>query len=133
MPSTTEIAVYRMVQEALVNIAKHAGATRVDVTLQVQDGALEVVVRDNGRGMELPTSAPPATSRVNGAAQSAAGTRLDELSGGLSAGLGLFGAQERISLVGGRFFLESYPNAGTTVRAVIPLSETSTSVRRDRS
>jgi two-component system sensor histidine kinase UhpB len=129
LPSTTEIAVYRMVQEALVNIAKHAGATHVDVTLEVRDGTLDVTVRDNGRGMDLPTGSPVG---MNGTSH-AASSRLDEMSGGLSAGLGLFGAQERISLVGGRFFLESYPNAGTTVRGVIPLSATSDSVRRERS
>ena len=111
IPSNTEIAVYRLVQEALVNVAKHADASQVSVKLERRDDALVAEVRDDGRGMEL----PPRATGSNG--------RLDERhgGGGLSAGLGLFGAQERVALVGGRFALESAPGQGTTVRAVIPL------------
>jgi signal transduction histidine kinase len=105
LPATTELAVYRLVQEALANIAKHASATDVRVSLEVRDSALEVEVRDNGRGMSV--------DRDRGAS---------EPLGGLSAGLGLFGAQERIGLVGGQLTLESAPGQGTTVRAVIPLA-----------
>jgi two-component system sensor histidine kinase UhpB len=120
LPSNTEIAVYRLVQEALVNVAKHADASHVTVRIERRDGELTAEVRDDGRGMELPhlphqSSQEP---RGNGA------PRLDERSagGGLSAGLGLFGAQERVALVGGQFTLESAPGQGTTVRAVIPLT-----------
>ena len=119
LPATTEIAVYRMVQEALTNVAKHAGASSVRVTLDLRDGALVAEVRDDGRGMTPASNVRDAT-------------------GGLSAGLGLFGAQERIALVGGRFFVESSPGAGTTIRAAIPLDTdtslgTTASPRRERS
>jgi two-component system sensor histidine kinase UhpB len=120
LPSTTEIAVYRMVQEALTNVAKHADAASVWVTLELRDGALLAEVRDDGRGIA-----------TNGAARPGA------LQGGLSAGLGLFGAQERIALVGGRLTVESTPGGGTTVRAAIPLEPdaslgTTPSLRRER-
>jgi len=142
LPATTEIAVYRLVQEALANVAKHAAASEVTVMLDLSDGALMVEVQDNGRGMILPECARTTRPALNSATPSGPGstnnlagsggekvrgvTRLDELQGGLSSGMGLFGAQERIALVGGRFYLESMPEAGTTVRAVIPLAERST-------
>jgi two-component system, NarL family, sensor histidine kinase UhpB len=114
LPSNTEIAVYRLVQEALVNVAKHADASRVNVRVERRNGELLAEVRDNGRGMTLPEKGTPASGRA----------RIEDRhgEGGLSAGLGLFGAQERIALVGGRFALESAPGEGTTVRAVIPLT-----------
>jgi signal transduction histidine kinase len=68
--------------------------------------------------MELPERAAGASD----GAQSGTAARRDELQGGLSAGLGLFGAQERVSLVGGRFYLDSALGSGTCVRAVIPLT-----------
>ena len=115
LPSNTELAVYRLVQEALVNVAKHADASRVSVRIERRDGELLAEVRDDGRGMVLPERGRPYSSDGAG--------RLEERhGGGLSAGLGLFGAQERIALVGGRFALESAPGQGTTVRAVIPLT-----------
>ncbi|GAG91502.1 unnamed protein product, partial [marine sediment metagenome] len=53
LPSSTEIAVYRMVQEALTNVRKHADATKVNLRLQFQADKLLVEVRDNGRGFDL--------------------------------------------------------------------------------
>jgi two-component system sensor histidine kinase UhpB len=87
------VAVYRMVQETLANVAAHASAHHVEIALGLTDGELVVEVADDGRGM-------PA---------------------GLRHGLGLFGVQERIGLVGGRLAVHSTPGQGTTVRAVIPL------------
>ena len=119
IPSNTEIAVYRLVQEALVNVAKHADASRVSVRLERRDGELLAEVHDNGRGMALPERGRPLSGDGAGRLED----RLEERhGGGLSAGLGLFGAQERIALVGGRFALESAPGRGTTVRGVIPLA-----------
>ena len=122
LPSNTEIAVYRLVQEALVNVAKHADAKRVSVRLAEEGDTLIVEVADDGRGMELPVGTNGAVSGAGNAAQAGAAKR-EERRGGLSAGLGLFGAQERVSLVGGRFYLESAPGNGTRVRAVIPLTD----------
>ena len=116
LPSTTELAIYRLVQEALVNVAKHADASRVIVRLRTEEGALVAEVQDDGRGMMLPARDERGPRR-NGAVRPD-----DRHGGGLSAGLGLFGAQERIALAGGRFTLESAPGQGTTVRAVVPLT-----------
>jgi signal transduction histidine kinase len=90
-----ESTVYRLVQEALSNAAKHADAERVSVQVSMRAHAVEVVVRDNGRGFD------PAEP---------------------SAGFGLVGMRERVALVGGSFDVESGPG-GTTVRAVLPVSE----------
>jgi two-component system sensor histidine kinase UhpB len=109
------VAAYRMVQEALANVAAHAHATRVDVTLRLAGGALEVEVADDGRGMPagggeawlaVPDGAAPGAGPVDGA----------------RPGLGLFGVQERIGLVGGRLTVRSAPGQGTTLRAAIPLA-----------
>jgi two-component system, NarL family, sensor histidine kinase UhpB len=91
---SSEIAIYRMVQETLANAAKHADPTHVTVTLTPTAGALEVTVRDDGHG---------------------AGPN------GLTAGLGLFSVQERISFAGGTFTVRSTP-AGTTATATLPLA-----------
>lgn len=141
LPATVEIAVYRMVQEGLVNVAKHAGATAVRVSLAVASGALVAEVQDNGRGLPAENGGAPAATaqRVNGSEpaagdgpspRDAAGgkssrTAAPAHSGGLSTGIGLFGTRERIGLAGGTFTVESRPGEGTTLRAVIPLTHRS--------
>ncbi|HTY97211.1 MAG TPA: sensor histidine kinase, partial [Solirubrobacteraceae bacterium] len=87
-----EIAAYRLVQEALTNVAKHAGADSVEVDVSESPGELTVVVCDDGRGFD-----PEAVRR----------------------GFGLAGMRERISLAGGRLSVESGAG-GTTVRASLP-------------
>jgi len=96
LPEPVSITAYRLVQESLTNIARHAGATRVRVRLVREDGVLRLSVSDNGRGLAW---------RGN--------------SGG---GLGLLGMQERVESVGGRFTIESEPGGGTTIAAEIPLT-----------
>lgn len=95
-----EIALYRVVQEALTNVAKHSGATRATVRIEVADGAVVATVSDNGRGFDL--------AEVR-------------RSGGRERGLGLFGMEERMSLVGGQLTITSSPGAGTVVSAALPL------------
>jgi PAS domain S-box-containing protein len=85
-----ETASFRIVQEALTNVARHAGAAQVEVTLAVQGDALEVSVRDDGVGFDVDE-------------------RRD--------GLGLVGMSERAALAGGQLEIESAPGAGTTLRA----------------
>ncbi|HEX4609806.1 MAG TPA: chemotaxis protein CheB [Urbifossiella sp.] len=97
LPAAVETAVYRVVQEALTNVAKHAGATTVGVVLTRPDGAVSVVVEDNGAGFD-----PAATP--NGR-------------------LGLLGMRERVELVGGEIDIESASGAGTTVAVRIPIPE----------
>ena len=93
LPADAETTMYRIVQEALTNIARHAGATRVSVLVTRKPGAAVLVVEDNGEGFDA--SSP-------------------------TAGLGLAGMRERVVLVGGRFRLETSPGTGTTVAAEVP-------------
>jgi two-component system sensor histidine kinase UhpB len=91
-----ELAVYRVAQESLTNVMRHAQASEVLVALQQVDGALRLVVRDDGRG--LPT-------------------------GDGQAGAGIAGMSERALHVGGRLTVASSPGSGTEVRLDIPLPE----------
>lgn len=92
-----EITVYRLVQEAMTNITRHAEPSEVRVRVEVQDGAIHVVVADDGHGFDP-----------------------DEVVAGRSRGL--VGMGERVELLGGRLELRSAPGEGTTVQAVLPLS-----------
>jgi PAS domain S-box-containing protein len=95
-----ETAAYRVVQEALTNVARHAGVTEVAVRLSASDGLLRVQIQDQGRGFD-----PAAT-----------------LAAGQSSGLR--GMQERASLLGGKLQINSDPGAGTLVLAEFPFQET---------
>jgi two-component system sensor histidine kinase UhpB len=92
--SEVELVVYRVAQEALTNVIRHAGATRAEVVLDVDERCLRLSVRDNGRGMD------------------------DHVRSGSN---GIAGMRERALLVGGRLDLESAPDRGTDVRLTIPL------------
>jgi signal transduction histidine kinase len=96
LASEIETALYRIVQESLTNIVKHARAGRVSVVLTRKEDAVSVVVEDDGVGFE------PGRPR--------------------DGGLGLLGMQERVALLGGRLAIESRPGAGTTFVAEVPLS-----------
>ncbi len=89
-----ETALYRVVQESLTNVVKHAGARRVSVLVTRKHGGVTAVIEDDGRGFE------PAPA-IRG------------------AGLGLVGMRERMALVGGRLTIES-DKAGTTIVAEAP-------------
>lgn len=95
-----ELAVYRIVQEALSNVARHAKARVVHVSLRRTANVMEAVVRDDGRGFTLD------------------GTLTDG-----ARGLGLFGMQERASYLGGTVDITSTPGHGTTVRVRVPIVE----------
>jgi len=90
-----ESTVYRVVQEALTNVAKHAVASHVELELLMNDGAVAVAVRDDGRGFD---PAAPAE------------------------GFGLLGMRERVTLAHGKVSIESGPGVGTVVRALIPVN-----------
>lgn len=94
-----ELAVYRIVQEALSNVVRHADARRVELRVGREDGTLVVQVKDDGKGFS------PA----------------DVMAGG--GGLGLFGMQERAAYLGGRVHVLSEVGQGTLVRAEIPVGE----------
>ncbi len=101
LPGAVEIAVYRLTQEALSNVTKHAAASHVGVILEKRNGALIAVIEDDGRGFDVEaTLNSPSEDRPH---------------------LGLFGMQERAALLGGRLKIESEYGKGTTVFVEIPL------------
>jgi signal transduction histidine kinase len=95
LPTEVETTLYRIVQEALANIVKHADATRVSILLTQKNRSVAAVVEDDGRGFE------PGSAREDV--------------------LGLVGMRERVGLVGGRLRIESAEGAGTTIAAEVPL------------
>jgi signal transduction histidine kinase len=94
-------ALYRILQESLTNVARHAKASRVDVTLERVDGALQLTVRDDGRGFR------PAEARAQKTS-------------------GLLGLRERTVLLGGEASVTSEPGRGTTVNVRLPLQAETT-------
>ncbi len=91
-----ELAVYRIVQEALSNVVRHAGARRVTLTLAARETSLSAVVEDDGRGFVPEADAAHPT------------------------GLGLIGMRERARAAGGSLVIESRPGRGTRVEVEIP-------------
>ena len=101
LPPAVETACFRVVQEAFTNIVRHGGARHVDVQARIDQGALELVIRDDGVGFDVARARQPAASGAN---------------------LGLLGMEERFSLAGGQLTIESTPGAGTTIRGRLPLT-----------
>ena len=97
---------FRVAQEALTNVVRHAGGRRVTVELHRRDGELLVAVSDDGRGFDI------------GAAQVRAAK---------GASMGLLGMQERVNLAGGWLRIESHPGTGTRVEAGFPIDAPSES------
>jgi signal transduction histidine kinase len=96
----SEAVLFRIFQEAMHNVAKHAGAQRVSVTVgSADDGRVEVEVRDDGRGFDLAVVGDRVTS---------------------AGGLGLRQMRERVEARGGSLTVESRPGGGTSVRASVP-------------
>jgi len=100
LPPAIEIVLYRVLQEALTNVAKHAQARRVRIRLEQAGDRIRASVEDDGQGFDVHALLH---------------------SGDRARGLGLFGMQERMSLVGGSFAIESAPGRGTIVRVEAPL------------
>jgi signal transduction histidine kinase len=100
LPSSVEIAVYRIVQETMNNIRKHAGATMVDMQLQFQDSKLVVVVHDNGKGFNLSQTLYSALPNGH---------------------LGLLGMKQRAEMLGGDLRIMTGKGKGTTVTLSLPL------------
>jgi signal transduction histidine kinase len=104
LPQNTEIMIYRLVQECCNNIAKHSGATRVNISVALADGRVRLNVEDNGVGFEVEE----------------AFSRRDSF--------GLSGMRERVALLGGEFQIQSFPRAakrerGTKIRIELPISK----------
>ena len=98
-----ESTIYRIVQEALTNVSRHAEATNALVSISERDGVVRASVTDDGKGL-------PETDRL--------GPRGD----GLEGGFGMGGMRERAELVGGELEFGPAPTRGTTVRLVVSLA-----------
>ena len=96
LPSEVETTLYRIVQESLTNVAKHAGAQRVSILLVRRPGVVSALVEDDGHGF----------------------TEEDERRGGI----GLSGMRERLALLDGRLTIEAGSGTGTSLVAEVPLS-----------
>lgn len=99
LPPSVETALYRIVQEALTNITKHAFATRVIVVVERDADGVNLVVEDNGRGFDTPMET---TSK---------------------RGLGLHGIRERVALLDGTLRIESTRGVRTALHVNVPLPE----------
>jgi two-component system NarL family sensor kinase len=99
LPSALEAGLYRIAQEALNNVARHADATTVHLTLERQEDSLVLCVEDNGTGFD-PTAPPPSDRR--------------------KGGFGLVGMHERARLLGGQLVVNSAPNEGTRLVISVP-------------
>jgi signal transduction histidine kinase len=97
-----ESTIYRVVQEALTNVSRHAEATKAVISVTERDGVLSAAVTDDGRGL-------PDTTRL--------GPRGD----GLEGGFGMSGMRERAELVGGELEWARAPERGTIMRLTVPM------------
>jgi signal transduction histidine kinase len=95
LPAEVETALYRIVQESLTNVVKHARAQRVSILLARREDAIAAVIEDDGRGFD------PTHTRAGG--------------------FGLVGIRERLALLGGKLEVESNAGAGTTLAIEVPL------------
>lgn len=95
LPDEIGTALYRIVQESLTNVVKHARATRVSVLVTRREGVVAAVIEDDGTGFD------PGQTR--------------------DVGIGLLGMRERVALVDGRLEVESRHGAGTTILVEVPL------------
>ncbi len=99
VPEPLKIIIFRVIQEAMNNVAKHSKAGQAELALRDCDGRIELVIRDNGCGFDF---------------REAHGRE------GTKRGLGLASMRERVEFSGGRFSMESSPGAGTLIRAAWP-------------
>jgi signal transduction histidine kinase len=111
MADATRICTFRIVQEAVNNVIRHAEAAKVDVALEYAHDAVRVIVRDDGRGFDV--------------------ERLKQPSASHRQPLGLAGMQERAALLGGRVTILSRPGEGTSIEASVPYGEESEVLRDD--
>jgi len=102
LPSHMPITVFRVVQEAVTNVIRHADAGQVDVAVRRNGSGIDVSVEDDGKGFDVVgTMEHAATGKA----------------------LGLLGMQERVGMAGGELEIDSMPGEGTRIRVRLPLSE----------
>src|SRR5690606_1809151 len=90
--------IYRVAQEALANVARHARASQVDINIQSKDGRILMEISDDGQGFNLGAEAK---AKKRGR-------------------LGLLGMRERVEMIGGTFAIHSQNGTGTTVTVALP-------------
>jgi PAS domain S-box-containing protein len=100
LPAAVEAALYRVIQEALTNAAKHSGARTVNVVLQRRREMVQAIVSDDGCGFDVEATLRTPAARAH---------------------LGLHGMRERAALLGGTVTIESTPGEGTTIYARVPV------------
>lgn len=101
LPGPIEVALFRIVQEAINNIAKHAKAHNATISIEFTDSAVGVTITDDGQGFDVANALSP---------------------GAAAKSVGLLGMQERVSLLGGRMEIRSQPGQGTRVHVEVPIS-----------
>lgn len=89
---------FRIYQESLTNIARHAEATIAEVSLQIEDGCIVLRIKDDGKGFDIEAAGQKKT-------------------------LGILGMKERSLMMGGRYVVESSPGSGTSITVIIPLEQ----------
>jgi signal transduction histidine kinase len=97
LPSTVETALYRIVQEGLTNVARHAKANTASILIERRNGCVRAIIEDDGVGFDM--------HKVESA----------------SHRLGLYGMRERAELLDGKFFVESEPGKGSSIYSEVPL------------
>lgn len=112
LPPAVDLACYRVVQESLTNVVRHAGASRADITVAHHDGRVDVEVTDNGNGL-MPPSAAAGPFRP---ADAPLGDRQIRRSG-----QGIPGMRERARVLGGTLEAGPRPGGGFRVRASLPV------------
>jgi signal transduction histidine kinase len=141
MPSEAEFALLRTAQEALANVAKHAHATRVGVTLSYMEHEVALDVRDDGRGFDLAQLCQEAAAKAAKAAKAGGHGTVAHVNGhgglvGLSVsdglrhaektdsdgGFGLVAMRQRIESLAGSLQVESEPGFGTGISACLPVA-----------
>jgi signal transduction histidine kinase len=114
MKADVEVALLRTAQEALANVAKHAQATRVALTLSYMENEVALDVRDDGRGFDPDRLGAGGVPDDEGAAAAVAA--------GTSGGFGLTAMRQRIEGLAGTLQIESEPGGGTGISACVPFA-----------
>ncbi|MCX7677337.1 MAG: sensor histidine kinase, partial [Alteraurantiacibacter sp.] len=107
VPSLVALAVYRILQEAVTNVSRHAHATRLDVIMECTPDALHLQIEDDGQGFDAAAM---------------------EAIGSLRRSSGLLSMRERAAALGGECLISSEPGRGTCVQVRIPLAGTASGV-----